>query len=408
MAIARRSFLQGLGLGAATLAVDGWPLEVLADPKGGPGRALVVIQLTGGNDGLNTVAPLADPLYRKLRPKIGLDSNETLELDGKVALHNALVKIHTRFKAGQLAIIQGVGYPKPSRSHFDSTAIWQMARLEPYREPEGWLGRALSRNGADAKSFALLGVGGGALSPALYAKANPATALASLDAFSVQPDKKFPGDAPALVAALTELYAAPTKDHASLGTLTRVGQSALASSEVLKGAVSNSRSMVPYPRGPFGDQLKLVAQLLAVELGVRVAHLSLGSFDTHANQKRQHQNLLSQLSEGVTALLDDLESQGLADRVVVMTYSEFGRRVAENGSGGTDHGGGSVLFLAGKPVRGGLHGTAPELSKLQDGDVPFTVDFRSVYASVLEGWLQLDAKSVLGASFPKLPLFASM
>ncbi len=269
--------------------------------------------------------PYLDPAYAKLRPTIGLPRAEVLPLSDRVALHGAMAKLHARFQAGEVAIVQGVGYPHPNRSHFESTAIWQTAKLEPHLEPEGWIGRAMPPGTA----FTLIGVGGGSLSPALHARKVGATQLASLDAFAAQPSKRYPGDAPALMHALSELYAAPAGNDAA-GAIARIGATALQASETLKAAVNGYASTVVYPKGPFGDQLKLVAQLLSVDLSVRVAHVTLGGFDTHANQKRQQQALLAQLSDGIAALLDDAAAHGFADRVAVMTYSEFGRRAAEN------------------------------------------------------------------------------
>jgi uncharacterized protein (DUF1501 family) len=251
----------------------------------------------------------------------------------------------------------------------------------------------------------MVGVGGGALSPALFASQSPATALSSLDAFAAQPDKRFPGDAPALINALKAIY--DEKPNLTYpGAIRAVGRSALQSSDALKAAVTSYQSMVAYPKGGFGDQLRLAAQLLAVDLKVRIVHVTLGGFDTHANQKQQQRALLQQLSDGVSALLDDAKMHGFADRVAVMTYSEFGRRAAENGSGGTDHGAGSVLFLAGQSVAGGLHGPMLDLSKLdKQGDVPVGVDFRQVYASVLKDWLGLPYEPFLGKVAAPLPLF---
>jgi len=190
-----------------------------------------------------------------------------------------------------------------------------------------------------------------------------------------------------------------------VGFIQGVGRTALESSDALRGAVTRYTSMVEYPKGVLGDQLKLIAQLLTANVGTRLFHLTLGGFDTHANQKQQQRNLLAQIGEGVNALLGDLKSHGIDDRVAVMTYSEFGRRAAENGSAGTDHGAGSVLFLAGTRVAGGLHGPVPDLARLEGGDVPFAIDFRSVYASVLRDWLGIRPELVLGTGFDTLRLF---
>ena len=219
------------------------------------------------------------------------------------------------------------------------------------------------------------------------------------------PDRRYPADAPALRRALDSLYAGGRSSVGSGAFVSTVGRTALLSSDALKSAVSTYTSTTTYPRGPFGDQLKLVSQLLAAGLPPRLFHLTLGGFDTHSNQKPQHRSLLGQLAEGITALLDDAEAHGFADRITLMTYSEFGRRAAENASAGTDHGAGSVLFLAGQGVAGGLHGTPCDLASLANGDVPVSVDFRSVYASVLRDWLSVAPEIVLGSRVAPLPLF---
>lgn len=414
MAISRRRFLGGTGaavaagLGATFFDRLAWALESEAPP--GKGRSLVVIQLAGGNDGLNTVVPYADPLYRKLRPTLALGEGEMLKLDERLALHSALAPLRDRFSAGTLAVVTGVGYPKPDRSHFVSTAVWQTARLDPYSDPSGWLGRAMesepeARRPQARPPLEALGIGGGGLSPALQSPAKPIPSLLSLEAFSVQPDRRFPADAPALRAALDCVYEEAAAPSSLSGFVRQVGSTALESSDALRSAVTAYSSKVTYPRSGLADQLKLIAELLTASLGTRVFHLTLGGFDTHANQKPQQRSLLAQLAEGVAAFLDDLKEHGLDDRVAVMTYSEFGRRAAENGSAGTDHGAASALFLAGAGVAGGIYGSGPDLSRLEAGDVPFAVDFRSVYASVLRDWLGLGPDRILGPGFTDLRLF---
>jgi uncharacterized protein (DUF1501 family) len=406
MALTRRRFLQGAT--ATVVVTGGLPKVVWGAPtqaQAWNGRSLVVVQLAGGNDGLNTVVPYRQELYKRLRPTVALGDADLLKLDADTALHTGLAKLRAQFDQGNLAVVRAVGYPKPNRSHFESTAIWQTGRLDPHREATGWLGRALDAEAVPAKSpLQALGIGGGGLTPSLYAR-SPVPSLGSLDAFAVQPDRRYPGDAAAIKQALSSLYAAEPKPAGPLGFIRHVGRTALDSSEALRTAVTSYKSMVDYPRGGLGDQLKLVAQLLAADLGIQIFHVTLGGFDTHANQKGQHANLLTQLSDGIHALLDDAGSHGLQDRLAVMTYSEFGRRVGENGSSGTDHGAASVLFLAGAKVAGGLYGPVPDLSKLDGGDVPFVLDFRSVYASVLQDWLGLGADKLLGPAPAPLALF---
>jgi uncharacterized protein (DUF1501 family) len=402
MDLTRRQLLTSGAAGLAVLSLP--PFALAAEAR----RILVVVQLAGGNDGLNTLAPLADPRYRKLRPTVALAANEALPIrDSPLALNAAVGKLHALFERGQVAILQGVGTPAVNRSHFESTAIWQTARLDPHREPAGWLGRALEQR-ADAigQPLTALGIGGAGTSPVLVGARAPYPSLASLEAFAVQPDRRFPQDAPALNRALAAMHASPKDDGSPAAYIRRVARTALGASASLASATQGYRSMVEYPKGPFGDHLRLVAQLCASPLGTTAFHLTLGGFDTHANQKRQQAMLLQQLSDGIAALLEDAESHGFAERLAVLTYSEFGRRVQENASGGTDHGAGSVAFLVGPGVRGGLYGKAVDLGALADGDVPPTLDFRALYASVLQGWLGLRAGPVVGST-PPLPTFRS-
>jgi uncharacterized protein (DUF1501 family) len=400
MDLTRRQLLKS---GAAGLTALSLPLPALA---GDARRILVVVQLAGGNDGLNTLAPVSDPRYRTLRPTIALTANEALPVrDTPLAFHASLAKLHALFERGQVAIVQGVGTPSVNRSHFESTAIWQTARLDPHREPAGWLGRALEQR-ADAigQPLTALGIGGAGTTPVLVGTHAPYPSLASLEAFAVQPDRRFPQDAPAIKNAVAALNANSKDDGSPAAYIRRVARTALGASSALASATQGYRSMVEYPNGPFGNQLRLVSQLCSAPLGTTAFHLTLGGFDTHANQKGQQANLLRQLSDGIAALLEDAEAHGFVDRLAVLTYSEFGRRAHENASGGTDHGAGSVAFVAGPGVRGGLYGRTVDLGALVDGDLPSTLDFRALYASVLHGWLGLKATAVVGST-PPFPLF---
>jgi uncharacterized protein (DUF1501 family) len=435
-ALSRRRFLLGVTGSAAALCTGrpAWlrAAATAADPATAPapGRTLVLVQLAGGNDGLNTIVPFRDPLYAKLRPAIALTEGERLPLSETLGFHGAMERLQKLFTQGKVAVVQGVGYPRQSRSHFEATAIWQTARLNPIRDPAGWLGRSIDALPGDPASKAAprapapgkapgnpllaLSIGGGGLSPALQAQRTQVPSLGSLDAFAVQPDRRYPGDAAALKAAMAQVYQGgqgppagkrlPPSQEA-LRFIYQVGQTALRSSEALRAAVTSYDSKVSYPKGGFGDQLRLTSQIIAGGLGTRVFHITLSGFDTHANQKGQHKNLLGQLSDGIAALLEDAAAHGFADRLAVMTYSEFGRRTAENGSAGTDHGAASPLFLVGERVSGGLYGTAPDLVHLSDGDVAHGVDFRDVYAAVLRDFLGVPPDAVLGEKTTPLPLF---
>jgi uncharacterized protein (DUF1501 family) len=413
MGITRRRFLSGTATLAAVTGLKSTLLDQVAaaldaDPAK-PGRVLVAVQLAGGNDGLNTVVPYADPLYKKLRPNIALAENDLLKLDQRLAFNAGLASLRQRFDQGAVAVVEGVGYPNADRSHFVSTAIWQTARLEPYKDPTGWLGRTIDsedpKRGKERHPLEALGIGGGGLTPALIAPRSAVPSLLSLDAFSVQPDRRYPADGPALRAALGRIYSSAAMGSPTNGFIHQVGNTALESSDALRTAVARYSSMVDYPKNLLSEQLKLIAQLLTANVGARIFHVTLGGFDTHANQKGQQRNLLAQLSDGVTAFLDDLRAHGVEDRVTVMTYSEFGRRAEENGSAGTDHGAASTVLVVGPKVKGGIYGPVPDLAKLEGGDVPFGVDFRSVYASVLRDFFSINPDRILGSGFSGLHLF---
>jgi uncharacterized protein (DUF1501 family) len=269
-------------------------------------RLLVLVELKGGNDGLNTVVPFADPTYARLRPRLAVPRDQVIPLDARTGLHPSLAQLKPAWDARQLAVVQGVGYPDPDLSHFRSAEIWDTgSRSDEYLE-SGWLARAFATS---------------------------------------------------------------------------------------------------FPAGPFGNKLGTSAQLAASRAGIAVTHLSLGGFDTHANQAGVHAALLRQLGDGLAALKEALVEMGRWDDTLVATCSEFGRRPAENATGGTDHGTSSVQFVLGGRVRGGLYGAAPALDRLDsNGNLPFAVDFRSYYATFLDRWWGIDAGRVLGAEFRPLDM----
>jgi uncharacterized protein (DUF1501 family) len=376
-------------------------------------NVLVVLQLGGGNDGLNTVIPYADPAYRAARPTLAIPEAEVLTLSGYVGLHPSMAALKARFDAGQFAIIQGVGYPNPNRSHFRSMEIWQTARPDAY-EPTGWLGRYLDANccgedrpaGAAERESSLEAVSiGESLPRSFWTEHSLVPAISNLAAYEFQTDRRYPDDRVHQLEAFDACYAAPTCRREYEEFLRRVGKDALVTSEELKKLSRSYQTSVPYPTTALANNLKSVAQMIAADMGTRIFYVSTGGFDTHANQKNTHANLLKQVSEALDAFMKDLEEKGTADRVVVLAFSEFGRRVKENGSLGTDHGAAAPMFLLGYPVAGGLHSTYPSLTDLENGDLKMTVDFRTVYASVLKDWLGTAPQKVLGGDFGSLPLF---
>jgi len=362
-------------------------------------RILVVVQLDGGNDGINTVVPFKDDGYAKHRKAIRLPEKQLIKVSGEVGLHPAMRDAGKLLDSGRLAIVQGVGYPNPNRSHFRSRAIWQSARLDPLEHNGiGWIGRGLdgaptTRDGAPASLL----FGTDSPPPALRGRRSVSAALDRLDDY-VLADKKN-GFRPAGSFEATE---------DDLGQfLRRSLLDAYTTADRLEAVALARDGHASYPESDLARRLRLTARLIKAGLGTRVYYLEHGEYDTHGHQLARHAPLLEDLSASLKAFLDDLAASRLADRVAVMVFSEFGRRVEENGSMGTDHGTAGPVFLAGPCVRPGLVGDYPSLTDLQDGDLKMAVDFRRVYATVLTGWLGLPSEDALGGAFEPLPLFRS-
>jgi uncharacterized protein (DUF1501 family) len=372
-------------------------------------RVLVLVQLAGGNDGLNTLIPFQDGAYHDARPTLRQDTG-VLPLSASLGLHPNLKFLKQSFDKGQLAIVQGVGYPNPNLSHFASMSIWERASITG-GVGDGWLGRYLAYldHVGESPNHALEGISTGALVPPELRSSAPVTALTSLRGFKLQPVNEhgtivdaenplmqfyggFKGSAPAPYGALLDT------------TLTE----ALAASHALQLTDATYQAKATYPpQSPIASSLKLVAEAIVSGQGVRVAHVTLGGFDNHAREKPVHDKLLQDLDRALSAFMQDLQGHGVAERVLVMTWSEFGRRVRENGSAGTDHGTAAPMFLLGMPVNGGLYGETPSLSKLDNGNLKFTTDFRSVYASVLQDYLKAPASDLLGGNFTTMALLKS-
>jgi uncharacterized protein (DUF1501 family) len=405
----RREFLSkglmlvSVGFAApAFLAKTGYAAPEMGSSRAVPSRGiLVVVQLSGGNDGLNTVVPYRDPLYSQLRPQLGLPEGEVLPLDGALGLHPALAPLKARFDAGQLAVVRGVGYPNPDRSHFRSMDVWQTAEPTAYAQ-SGWLGRYLSGCQCGAGSQAGGVAVGQTLPRAFWTESVFVPALTSLEGYRFQTDPRWPADRDAKIRTLQALDARHEAIRPYAEFLGQQSLNALASADELQHVASAWQTPVNYPENGFARGLKAVGRLIAGDLGARVYYVQLGGFDTHAQQKNTQQRLLDQLATGLDAFQNDLEAMSQADRVLTMTFSEFGRRVRENGSQGTDHGTAEPMFLLGAGLKGGLYGQQPALDDLDNGDLRYQVDFRAVYATALERWLGANAETVLGARYPLL------
>ncbi|HEY4328316.1 MAG TPA: DUF1501 domain-containing protein, partial [Phycisphaerae bacterium] len=352
--------------------------------------------------------------YRRARPQLAIAQN-LLNLGKGIALHPDLTSFKDLFDAGQMAVIQGTGYPNPNRSHFRSMEIWHTA--DPKNPPkDGWLGRYFDAQckGDDPKSMidpkAAINIG--ATSP-LALQGNKYTAISFQRPESYQwfaGNKNVDPRLKSTFAEVNDLHGmegeATPSGNPTLDFLERTALDAQLTSDEILAVTTKYKAAVTYPATPLGQQLQMVAQMIAGGLKTRVYYVSLGGFDTHSNEKQQHDRLMQTMSAGVGAFMKDLKNQGNDHRTVVMTFSEFGRRVVENASRGTDHGTAAPMFVFGPSVKGGVYGEHPSLraGDLDQGDLKFNIDFRSVYSSILGNWLKADANKILGGSFKTLPL----
>jgi len=363
-------------------------------------RILVVLQLSGGNDGINTLIPFADPNYSQLRPSLGFAANEVLHLTDSVGLNPNLSKLKTMYDQGKVAVVQGVGYPNPNRSHFRSMDIWHSARPDTF-ERSGWLGRYVSAcECAQDNALPAISVGD-QLNPMFWTDTTLVPAVASIGAFSFITDTKYKNDRTFQMQTLQNIYSQAGNWSAYEGLIRRGTLQALAGSDELQKVAASYQSPVQYPaNNGLANQLKMVAQVIAGNLGTRLFSVSMGGYDTHANQKPTQDKNLAQLGDALEAFMQDLANMQQQDNVVIMAFSEFGRRVKQNGSGGTDHGTAEPMFIIGNKVQGGLYGTYPSLSDLDNnGDLKFNADFRSVYAGVLKDVVGADPAPILAGSF---------
>jgi uncharacterized protein (DUF1501 family) len=391
----RRAFLKTSTLLALAPTVPGFlARNAWAARPERDGRVLVVLQLDGGNDGLNTVVPFGDDNYARLRRRLRVPVNELIKVNDQVGLHPALGRAAKLLESGRLAVVQGVGYPNPNRSHFRSMAIWHTARFD--REEHnglGWLGRALDGAATRAGEPGSLFVGLDSPPIALRGRRTATAALSRLEDLTISADA-------------TVVQAAPAGNADDLATFVRrTTLDAYAAAERVQEAARAGAAGGSYPATALAERLRLIARLLKAGFGTRVFYTLQAGYDTHAQQTFPHAALLSELAGAVSAFFDDLAAAKLADRVLVLAFSEFGRTVKENASGGTDHGTAGPVLLAGPAVNPGLIGAAPNLTELEGGEPKMTVDFRRVYASVLENWLRLPSQAALAGTFENLPLF---
>jgi uncharacterized protein (DUF1501 family) len=412
----RRAVLR-LGLGTPALLACGTSVPAFlattaraVEVEGQHDRVLVVVQLDGGNDGLNTVVPYRDDDYRKHRPRLGLSKSEVRTIDDRLGFHPALGGFARLLQEQRLAIVQGVGYPNPNRSHFESSAIWQTAQLAPGRDAPGWLARVVdgwAAGDAEEPDPPAMSVAEELPPRALAGSRRYVPALTSAEPLRRRLGASHGPDALAERAALDQIGRQQRGAPGSLlQFVERVSSAVCLSTARLEAALDGpapGRSAYPESLG-LARRLKLIAQLIKAGLSTSIYYTALGGFDTHADQRETHADRLAELGESLEAFHRDLDAAGHGQRVLTLVFSEFGRRLAENGSGGTDHGTSAPVFVLGPGVRAGIHGQAPDLQHLEDGDPVHTTDFRQVYATLLDGWLGSSSRLVLGAPHDPLPL----
>lgn len=407
MSISRRDLIKN-GLGALILsfgANEFFSLAAqasnLAPRKQGSSKILVAVQLSGGNDGLNTIVPYNQGAYYQARPMIGIKPDKVLPLNNELGFHPSMAALHGLYKNGKVAVIQAVGYPSPNRSHFRSIEIWQTGEPDKISDT-GWLGRYLDLSCAGKDDlFPAVNVDP-MLPKTLFGSRVNVPSVSNINDFRFLTDPQFKPDRDVQIKAFNDIYDSFNLKRPHMDLLRKAGMDANLASDQLHQLVQKYSSKTSYPNGSFGNSMKFIAQMITGGLNCSVYGASLDGFDTHTNQPGQQDRLLKQLSDGLSAFHEDLKAKQLDDDVIVMVFSEFGRRVAENGGRGTDHGTASNVILLGSALKGGIYGSPASLSDLDAGDLKYRTDFRSIYATLLNGWLPCDSKAVLGQRFEDL------
>jgi uncharacterized protein (DUF1501 family) len=379
---------------------------------------LVVLQLTGGNDMLNTLVPYGDPLYYDSRRTVRIPEEEVLHIDNHVGFHPAMRPIKPFWDDGKMAVIAGVGYPNPNYSHFRSMDIWYTCEPDKIAT-DGWLGkmvREIDPHGENVLTAVNFGRG---LPRALSLSGVPVASVAQLDSYGLLTSLSSVSQRQSALEVFSCLYDDGWNDQGQpamkslepqpgdevLRYMGQTGLDAQKGADILRTAAAKYQSSVQYPNNPIAGSLKGIAQVKLAELGTRVFYASHGTFDTHATQLPAHAKLWQEVSEGIAAFFDDLRAHDAAEDVIMLIWSEFGRRVRDNGAG-TDHGAGSVAFILGDRVKGGMYGEYPSLKKddLTLGNLKYNVDFRSTYATILDRWMQIDAPPIVNGKFEEFPI----
>ncbi|MCC6403363.1 MAG: DUF1501 domain-containing protein [Fimbriimonadaceae bacterium] len=405
--VSRRDLFKTGGVIAVGLVAPPWLARVaradmLRSAAGGtaPDSVLVVCQLSGGNDGLNTLIPYADAKYRELRPQLGIAEDRVIKATDSLGFHPSMAGIAELYREGKVAFVQGVGYPNPDRSHFKSMEIWQTGSPDGSLK-YGWLGRHFDNLMDQGPVSPVVGMGLSVEKPRSLVAGKAAipcfASLADIQNMVGDPDAE---------RRLREIQGSEKGPDDPLRVVQLANQSALDAMTELKSKLATKSPAQTYGEDSFGKGFRQIAHILMCSPATRVVYFSAGGFDTHSRQPDQHAKLLQGLSDALLAFQREMEAAGRADKVTVMCFSEFGRRAYENGSQGTDHGQAGPMVLVGKPVKGGMYGQTPSLTDLSRGDLKWSTDFRQVYATALDDWMASDSGAVLGKEFGSLGLFA--
>lgn len=374
----------------------------------GKAPTLVVLQMAGANDYLNTVIPYSNPLYYDKRPTVRIPEDKVLPIDDHLGFHPNMRAVKRLYDEGKVAIIHGIGYPNPNYSHFRSTDIWYTCEPEKV-SPEGWLGKAVRDLDPKADNVLTAVNFGRGMPRALSLSGVPVASVAQLDTYGVLSSLSG-ATRPLAMEAFTRMYTGPDAASEVLRYMGQTGLDAQKGADILRSAVTKYASTVQYPEGnPIAASLKGVAQVKLANLGTRIFYAAHGSFDTHANELPMHARLWTEMDGAIDAFFQDLRAHNAADDMIMLLWTEFGRRVKDNGSG-TDHGAGGMAMVIGEGVKGGMYCTYPslrdaDLTQQREGmfgNLRYNYDFRGLYSTILDRWLGLDAKAIVGGSFEQL------
>ena len=367
---------------------------------------LVVLQLSGGNDALNTVVPHGDPRYYDNRPNVRVPEDQVLKIDDNVGLNPNMGPMKKIYDEGKMAIVQGVGYPNPNRSHFRSMDIWHTCEPDT-QGTEGWLGRAIKEIDTHKENVLTAVNFGRGLPRALAAPGVPVASVGNLATYGVLTGIEGEDQRADALDVFSRIYSPTLGRSMVVDYLSQTGMDALKGADILSTAPESYSSTVEYGSDVVGQYMKNIAQVHLAGFGTRILYTTApyNSFDTHAGELAAHAKLWTDTSNAISDFYDDLREHNASDNVLLLVFTEFGRRVHDNGSG-TDHGSGGMAFLIGDHVNGGLYGEYPSLeeSKLLEGDLHFNNDFRGIYTSIIEDWMNMDAKPIVNGGFEKFAL----